>query len=120
MRRPVGVKWILLFFRWTRFFSCRVATTVAILPSALFVSAKRSVQVGRSRFSRCCHLIVDLPSHLKNESWARPLTQSPELGMLGFVFFLSRNVLCCCQECHSIAVPQRFVHFSADPQVVQQ
>ena len=43
MRRPVGVKWILLFFRWTRFFSRRVAT-VATLPSALFVS---------DRFARC-------------------------------------------------------------------
>src|ERR1035441_6547809 len=37
MRRPVGVKWVLLFFRWTSFFSRRVAT-VATLPSALFVS----------------------------------------------------------------------------------
>src|SRR5260370_10511120 len=36
MRRPVGVKWVLLFFRWTRFFCCRVAT-VATLPSALFI-----------------------------------------------------------------------------------
>ncbi len=35
MRRPVGVKWVLLYFRWTRFFSRRVAT-VATLPSALF------------------------------------------------------------------------------------
>src|SRR6266487_7170152 len=25
MRRPVGVKWVLLFFRWTRFFSGRVS-----------------------------------------------------------------------------------------------
>jgi hypothetical protein len=37
MRRPVGVKWVLLFFRWTRFFSRRVAS-VAILPSALLMS----------------------------------------------------------------------------------
>jgi len=37
MRRPVGVKWVHLLFRWTRFFSRRVATTVATLPSALFV-----------------------------------------------------------------------------------
>jgi len=35
MRRPVGVKRVLLFFRWTRLFSHRVAT-VATLPSALF------------------------------------------------------------------------------------
>jgi hypothetical protein len=40
----------------------------------------RSVQVGCSRFSRCCHLIFDLSFHLNDESWARPLTQSPKLG----------------------------------------
>jgi len=38
-------------------FSRRVAT-VAMLPSALSRSDSfRSVHVGRSRFSRCCHLI---------------------------------------------------------------
>jgi hypothetical protein len=37
-------------------FSCRVAA-VAMLPSALSRSDSfRSVHVGRSRFSRCCHL----------------------------------------------------------------
>jgi len=36
MRRPVGVKRVLLVFHWTRFFSRRVAT-VASLPSALFM-----------------------------------------------------------------------------------
>jgi hypothetical protein len=35
--------------------------TVAMLPSALSRSESfRSVHVGRSRFSRCCHLISDL------------------------------------------------------------
>jgi hypothetical protein len=44
------------------FFSRRVAT-VATLPSALSMSDfVRSVQVGCSRFSQCCHLIVDLAS----------------------------------------------------------
>jgi hypothetical protein len=43
----------------------RRVATVAILPSALSVSDVRSVQVGRSRFSRCCHLLVDLPFHRK-------------------------------------------------------
>ena len=45
MRRPVGVKWVLLFFRWTRFFPRRVAT-VATLPSALF--KERFVALGAS------------------------------------------------------------------------
>ena len=40
----------------------------------------RSVPVGRSRCSRCCRLIVDLLFHLIDRSWARRLTNSPELG----------------------------------------
>ena len=47
----------------------------------------RSVQVGRSRFSRCCYLIIDLHFYAKDRSWARRLTQSPELGF-GLLFFL--------------------------------
>ena len=57
----------------------RVAA-VATLPSALFDERLvRSVQVGCSRFSRCCHLIIDLSPSL-GWKWARRLTQSPELG----------------------------------------
>src|ERR1039457_4909691 len=82
----------------------------------------RSVQVGRSRFSRCCHLLVDLPFILKDERWARRLTQSPELGALGFLLFLSKNVfdLCGGRHCSLVAVAQRFVGFSAHPQAMQQ
>jgi hypothetical protein len=70
------------------FFSCRVAT-VAMLPSALSGSESfRSVHVGRSRFSRCCHLIIDLQFRFTDGTWARPLTQSPELG---FGFFVSSS-----------------------------
>jgi hypothetical protein len=50
------------------------------------MSAVRPVQVGCSRFSRCCHLIVDLYFHLHDGSWARPLTQSPELGVWILIF----------------------------------
>jgi hypothetical protein len=49
----------------------------------------RSVQVGRSRYSRCCHLISDLQFRITNGTWARPLTQSPELGVLWLLSFLS-------------------------------
>ena len=50
----------LLFFVDKGFFSRRVAT-VAMLPSALSRSDSfRSVHVGRSRFSRCCHLFIAL------------------------------------------------------------
>ena len=70
--------------------SGRVAT-VAILPSALSMSALvRSVQVGCSRFSRCCHLIIDL-WFISRWKWARRLTQSPELGFRLWLF-LSQNV----------------------------
>src|SRR5438477_442509 len=41
-----------------KFFSPAKWTTVAMLPSALSRSDSfRSVHVGRSRFSRCCHLL---------------------------------------------------------------
>jgi hypothetical protein len=77
----------LLFFMEKGFFSRRVAT-VAMLPSALSRSDLfRSVHVGRSRFSRCCHLFGALSFHLSG-TWARRLTQSPELGfgLLSFLF----------------------------------
>ena len=92
MRRPVGIKWVLLYFRWTCLFFGRVAAD-AILPSALSRSdVVRSVQVGRSRFSRCCHLIVDLSS-VSRQKWARRLTQSPELGFR-LLIFLSQSCFC--------------------------
>src|ERR1035441_4942476 len=71
-----------------RFFSRRVAA-VAMLPSALSRSDSfRSVHVGRSRFSRCCHLIGALLfGSFRVEPWARPLTQSPKLGF-GLLIFL--------------------------------
>jgi hypothetical protein len=85
MRRPVGVKWVLLFFRWTRFFSGQVAT-VATLPSALFVER---FSLGASWvFSFQPVLPPDFRPlfHLSDESWARRLTQSPELGAWAFAF----------------------------------
>ena len=47
----------------------------------------RSVHVGRSQFSRCCHLIGDLSFHVSVER-GRRLTQLPELGfgLLSFLF----------------------------------
>ena len=45
-------------FSLDKVFSPRRVATVAMLPSALSRSESfRSVHVGRSRFSRCCHLI---------------------------------------------------------------
>jgi hypothetical protein len=84
MRRPVSVKNVFLLlsckgvflflfslsFLWIPLHSSQAAS-VAILPSALFWSDFRSVQVGRSQFSRCCYLIIDLGSPLFDGSWAR-------------------------------------------------
>src|SRR5215472_10422597 len=63
-----------------------------MLPSALARSESfRSVHVGRSRFSRCCHLFGDLSFHSRVERGPRRLTQSPELGF-GLLSFSSWNV----------------------------
>src|SRR6266849_7519297 len=68
MRRPVGVKWVLLFFRWTSFF---LPAELPLLSPPFHPHSVerlcRSVQVGCSRFSRCCHLLGDLSSSRKNE-----------------------------------------------------
>ena len=79
------------FVFFIQVFSAKPAT-VAMLPSALSRSESfRSVHIGRSRFSRCCHLISDLSFHVSG-TWPRPLTQSPELGF-GFYFFSSWTIL---------------------------
>src|SRR5712671_2827774 len=120
MRRPVGVKWVLLFFDWTRFFSRRVAT-VATLPSALF--SERFVALGASWvFSFQPVLPPDY----------RPLfCLTTEVGQainavtgtrLWALLFLSKNVLTLCRRRHRslVAIAQGFVDFSAHPQTMQQ
>jgi hypothetical protein len=69
------------------FFSCRVAT-VAMLPSALSRSESfRSVHVGRSRFSRCCHLINDLGFILRMKvGLAINAVTGTRLWLLSFLF----------------------------------
>src|ERR1039458_2646819 len=73
MRRPVGVKWVLLFFRWTSFSLRRVAT-VATLPSALFVE--------RFWFARC-KLGVLISAGAAQETLARRLVQKKAGHYLG-------------------------------------
>ena len=106
-----------LFFLKRVFFSFSQAAPVATLPSALFVSDIRSVQVGRTRFSRCCYLIIDLCSPLFEENWARHcrshLNSAVELGCS------DRNSLGCGAH-RFVAIAQRFVHLSAHPQPMQQ
>jgi hypothetical protein len=45
-----------------------------------FMSDCRSLQGGRTQFSRCCDLISDLGSDLFDRSWGQELAQSPDLG----------------------------------------
>ena len=97
MRRPVGVKWVLLLFRWARFFSSRRVATVAMLPSSL--SRSDFISLGACWAfsfqpvlpSVCRPVVLLFPS----STWARRLTQSPELGFC-FVFSLPGTVLIFC------------------------
>jgi hypothetical protein len=77
-----------------------------------------SVQSGRSRFSRCYYLIIDLCSHLFGGSWAPGVSRSHlnsavELGCSG------RNCLYRCVY-RLVAIAQWFVHLSAHPQPMEQ
>jgi hypothetical protein len=105
MRRPVGVKSIFAV-RGTSLFSRRVAT-VAMLPSALFEE--------RFQFARCMLAFSFqpvLPSVrrpvvllLQSGTWARRLTQSPELGF-GFCLSLPGTVLLLfCLYCSTRLLP---------------
>ncbi len=63
MRRPVGVKGIRFGFCWPRcFFPTESPLSPPFHPHSSMSALLRSVQVGCSRFSRCCHLIIDLGS----------------------------------------------------------
>src|SRR5947209_6556223 len=81
MRRPVGVKWVILFFCWTRFFSPAELATVAMLPSALSRSDWFSLGACWAfSFQPVLPSVWRPVVALKSRTWARRLTQSPELG----------------------------------------
>src|ERR1700687_3477559 len=107
MRRPVGVKWILVYFCWARFF---------FPPSGRWRHA--SIRTLEERFvslGACWAFSVQpvLPSVwrpvvllFQSRTWARRLTQSPELGF-GLLSFPSSECFdfmlrpaslsaCCC------------------------
>src|SRR5499427_4989291 len=106
----IGSSW---FFVADKRFSPAELAIVAMLPSALSRSESfRSVHVGRSQFSRCCHLFSDLSFHLEwnvaqaidavtgTRLWAFCLSSSWndfELVLL-FVFtpLPQRSLGCCC------------------------
>ena len=49
------------------------------------------MQVGCSRFSRCCHLFIDLPLHVSIEPEPGNLTHAPELGLWAICFPILRT-----------------------------
>jgi len=73
MRRPVSVKSVLSFFLPSSFFSVQIvpmeSSRLCCHPSirTFFLNDCRSVQVGCTRFSRCCYLIIDLCSPLRRK-----------------------------------------------------
>src|ERR1700674_5582209 len=105
MRRPVGVKRVLLVFHWTRFFSRRVAT-VASLPSALFMER---FSLGASWvFSFQPVLPPDYRPPVPFLEWKLGQAINAVTGTrrLGFYLSFLRDVLplCCCQHGSLIAV----------------
>src|SRR5712664_1125511 len=86
MRRPVSVKPLLSFFSFFFFISsfpnCSHGAKPPLSPPFhphSLLSDCRSVQVGCTRFSRCCYLVIDLCSPLRREL-VQALSQSPDLG----------------------------------------
>src|SRR5579864_6167425 len=91
MRRPVGVKSILDRLGWG-FSLPSLPLSPCFHPHSRGAIRIRSVHVGSSRFSRCCHLFGALFfSTLRR--WARRLTQSPERGFR-LLIFLSQRCFC--------------------------
>ena len=113
MRRPVGVKSILFSFRGTSFFSlpsgrCRHASIRTLEERFVSLGACWAFSVQPVLPSDCRPVVLLLESR----TWARRLTQSPELGF-GFCLFSSWNRFvftrlrllslgCCCATVHTL------------------
>jgi len=107
MRRPVGVKSILWFFRWTRFFSGRVGhcrhASIRTLEGAIGSLRCRLGVLGSAGAAIC---LAPCGSALReSRTWARPLTQSPELGFGFDLYSLPGTVLIFCFVFRSTRLP---------------
>src|SRR2546430_1788128 len=107
MRRPVSVKDVFLLLSCKDVFSfcflfpscgfLRIRAGPPLSPSFhphSWLSDFRSVHGGRSQYSRCCYLIIDLGSRLSTEAWPGPrrshLISAVELdGVDNLSFFYS-------------------------------
>jgi len=84
-------------FLLDRFFSYRVSHCRHASIRTLEERFVRSVQVGRSRFSRCCYLINDLSVQLRVNR-GPGVRRSHRNSAMAFIFFLPGTVLilfCC-------------------------
>ena len=84
-----------LSFLWIPCIRARPPLSPSFHPHS-WLSDFRSVHVGRSQFSRCCYLIIDLGSRLSMEAWPglsrSHLISAVELGCLDL--FLSSFLVC--------------------------
>jgi hypothetical protein len=125
MRRPVRVKndFLLLSCKGVfLFLSCEFLCIRAGPPLSpsfhphSLLSDFRSVHGGRSQFSRCCYLIIDLGSRLSTQAGPgvrrSHLISAVELGC-------SNPTLRHCAY-HLVVVPQWFIDLSTYPQLMKQ
>jgi hypothetical protein len=122
-RRPAGAQGWFGVLVGPGFFSRRVALgchpSIPLFHGRFGDVLVRSVQVGCSRFRRCCHLILDLLRPQDGSSAGR-LTRSPELGFgRGVPQPPCVHRLSCWRQ-EWTAVAQRFVRFPASPTAMQQ
>src|SRR2546426_7872814 len=126
MRRPVSVKDVFLLLSCKDVFSfcflfpscgfLRIRAGPPLSPSFhphSWLSDFRSVHGGRSQFSRCCYLIIDLGSRLSAEAGPgvrrSHLISAVELGCSNPTLRHSAY--------HLVVVPQWLIHFSPHPQL---
>ena len=123
MRRPVGVKSDLFWLCGTLLFSlpsshCRHASIRTLEERFVSLGACWAFSFQPVLPSVYRPVVLLFPSG----TWARRLTQSPELGVLAFDFPFAEMFLFlgCDRQRTLLAVVQWFVRFSAHPQVMQQ
>jgi hypothetical protein len=106
---------IFLFCLWIPYVRARPPLSPSFHPHS-WLSDFRSVHGGRSQYSRCCYLIIDLGSRLSMEAgpgtWRSHLISAVELGC-------SNPTLRHCAH-HFVVVPQWFIDLSTYPQLMKQ
>src|SRR5450759_2536119 len=115
MRRPVLVKRVFSFLRVDSLRSSPAALSPSFHPHS-WLSDFRSVHGGRSQFSRCCYLIIDLGSRLSTE--AGPGVRRSHL--ISAVQLGCSNPTLRHSAYRFVVVPQWFIYLSAHPQLMKQ